>query len=122
MDLPNENDSIQDEQVNLMVPFPYVLATQLKTALFFQLQESVPSTGKDRMLAAQKGDFFWTNEETMNSPLHRRLQYMLEHLLQLTSYHIAFMKNSLLFWNPLAARAKHRGPKARLSFVRTEAK
>lgn len=47
---------------------------------------------------------------------------MLEHLLQLTSYHIAVMKNSLLFWNPLAARVNHWGPKAHLSFVRTEAK
>lgn len=32
------------------------------------------------------------------------------------------MKNSLLFWNPLAARVNHWGPKAHLSFVRTEAK
>lgn len=35
MDLPNENDSSQDEQINLAVPFPYVLATQLKNPLFF---------------------------------------------------------------------------------------
>lgn len=35
MDLPNENDSSQDEQVNLTVPFPYVLATQPKTPLYF---------------------------------------------------------------------------------------
>lgn len=35
MDLPNENDSLQDEQINLAVSFPYVLATQLKNPLFF---------------------------------------------------------------------------------------
>jgi len=43
----------------------------------------------------------------MNSVLCRRLWCMLEHLLQLTSYHAAVMKNSLLFWNPLAARVNH---------------
>lgn len=35
MDLPNDNDSIQDEEINLTVSFLYVLATQLKTPLFF---------------------------------------------------------------------------------------
>lgn len=64
MDLPNEADSSQDEQINLTVPFPCVFGTQPKNPLFFQLRESTPPAGKGRLLAPQKGDFFWTNEET----------------------------------------------------------
>lgn len=92
---------------------------------------------KELFLASGEGTFSWQRQNAsqserwlfldkwgnlMNSLLHRRLWYTLEHLLQLTSYHIAVMKNSLLFWNPLAARVNHWGPKAHLSFVRTEAK
>lgn len=92
---------------------------------------------KKLFLASGEGTFSWQRQNAsqserwlfldkwgnlMNSLLHRRLWYTLEHLLQLTSYHIAVMKNSLLFWNPLAARVNHWGPKAHLSFVRTEAK
>lgn len=92
---------------------------------------------KKNFLASGEGTFSWQRQNAsqserwlfldkrgnlMNSLLHRRLWYMLEHLLQLTSYHVAVMKNSLLFWNPLAARVNHWGPKAHLSFVRTEAK
>lgn len=64
MDQPNGNYSSQDDQINFKVLFPYVHATQQQKKAFFWLQESVPSAGKDRMLASQKGDFFWTNEET----------------------------------------------------------
>lgn len=39
--------------------------------------------------------------------------------LHITSFH---MKNSLLFWNPLAAIVDHHRPRAHLSFVRDEAK
>lgn len=39
--------------------------------------------------------------------------------LRITSPH---MKNSLLFWNPLAAIVDHHRPRAHLSFVRDEAK
>lgn len=39
--------------------------------------------------------------------------------LHITSPH---MKNSLLFWNPLAAIVDHHRPRAHLSFVRDEAK
>lgn len=38
------------------------------------------------------------------------------------SDHVAVMKNSLLFWNPLAARVNRPGPQARLSCVRSKAK
>lgn len=58
MNLLSENDSSQDEQINFTVPFQHVLPTHPKTPLSFWLQESVPSAGKDRMLATQKGDFF----------------------------------------------------------------
>lgn len=39
-------------------------------------------------------------------------------------FHITLphMKNSLLFWNPLAAIVDHHRPRAHLSFVRDEAK
>lgn len=47
---------------------------------------------------------------------------MLVRPLHLTRYHIAVMKNSLLFWKPLAAVVNHPGPKAHPSFVRDEAK
>lgn len=40
-------------------------------------------------------------------------------VLHITLLH---MKNSLLFWNPLAAIVDHHRPRAHLSFVRDEAK
>ena len=76
----------------------------------------------------ERGPFFFLdtstnfNESSPSTTRPRQRWGIWMHLLHLPSYHVAVMKNSLLFWNPLAARVNRRGPQARLSCVRSKAK
>lgn len=104
--------------------------------LYFHLAQGQdsPSGGKpwpsQREMATERVDlaFFFLdasanfNGSSPSTTRPRRRRGIWVHLLHLPSYHVAVMKNSLLFWNPLAARVNRPGPQARLSCVRSKAK